>query len=493
MKNKWAISLMNYLNSSPEDGAVGRFKPINTICVWCYIALLTACETGPDYKLPSVDMPTHYKESNTDWKTAKPCDDINRGEWWKIFNDTRLDDFMQMLNASNQNIAVAEAQYRQAKALVDQARAGYSPQVGASASTVREKSMQTTSTPTNPITVNSASINASWEPDLWGSVRYSVEANKAGAESSAAQLALTRLSMQSSLAQYYFQIRTLDLLQKVLDNNVKSYKRLLEITQSRHDTGVASLLDIVTVQSQLQSSEVLAVDNGVLRAQYEHAIAVLVGKPAALFSVSSTHNALTVPKIPLTFPAELLERRPDIAQAERQMAVMNAQVGAAQAAFYPTFSFSASGGYASTLTKWLSAPAHVWSVGPQLAANLFDGGLLRAKEEAAKASYDQSVASYRQTILAAFQDVEDNLVSLRLLDWESKKQKEAVASAQLQLELVSDEYISGTAALSDVIVAQINAYTTQNTLNTIEGRTLVAAVGLVKALGGGWHKNHSEG
>ncbi|MES2252244.1 MAG: efflux transporter outer membrane subunit [Pseudomonadota bacterium] len=453
--------------------------------VFVYICLLTGCAVGPEYRLPTVDVPKDYKESNADWKIAAPQDDIDRGEWWKIFKDPQLDDFMQKLNVSNQNIAASDAQYRQAKALVEQASAGYAPQVTASAASMREKVGQTSSTSTKA----SATVNASWEPDLWGSISNSVDANEANAEASAAQLALTRLSMQSSLAQYYFQLCTLDLLQKVLDNNVKSYKRLLEITKTRQGSGVASMLDIVTIESQLHAAEVIAVDNGVARAQYEHAIAALTGQSASTFSVPTTHSILTVPKIPLELPAELLERRPDIAQAERQMAAANAEIGVAQAAFYPTFSFNASGGYSSTLAKWLSAPAQVWSLGPQLVANLFDGGLLRAKEEAAKASYDQSVAIYRQTILGAFQDVEDNLVSLRLLDWESKKQKEAVSSAELQLKLVSDEYVSGTAALSDVITAQINVYTTQNTLNSIEGRIMVASVGLVKALGGGWNRH----
>jgi NodT family efflux transporter outer membrane factor (OMF) lipoprotein len=461
----------------------------STRWVWLFIFVLAACEVGPEYVSPDVAIPNEYKETKEDWKKAEPQDDIDRGEWWKIFEDARLNDLMQKLNASNQNIAAAEAQYRQAKALVDQARAGYAPQITGSISNNRNKSLPSAAETTYPTTTYTTSATATWEPDLWGSVKHAVEASQAGAEATAAQLALTRLSMQASMAQYYFQLCTLDLLQKVLESNVDSYKKLLDITKNRHGMGVASLLNIVTVESQLQAAEVMAVDNGVARAQYEHAIAVLIGQPVSGFSLPAIQVSLNPPVIPPHLPAELLERRPDIAQAERQMAVANAQIGAAMAAFYPTFSFSASGGFSSnSFAKWLSAPAQVWSLGPQLAASLFDGGLLRAKEAAARASYDQSVALYRQTILSAFQDVEDNLVSLRLLEWEVGKQTEAVASAQLQLKLVTNEYVSGTAALADVVTAQINAYTTQNTLNTIIGRRMVASVGLVKALGGGWNK-----
>lgn len=456
--------------------------------------LLSGCAVGPEYKRPTVNVPiaykesSVYKESSSDWKIADPSDGSDRGCWWKVFRDDHLDELMDKLNQSNQNIAAADAQYRQAKVLIDQAQSSYSPRLDASVSSVREK---TISTQSKVATLNAASLTASWEPDLWGNVHYAVEAGEASAEASAAQLALTRLSMQASLAQYYFQLCTLDLLQKVLDNNVTSYKKLLEITKSRYETGVSSRLNIVTIESQLHVAEVVAVDNGVARAQYEHAIAVLIGQPVSGFSMSSKHAKLHVPKIPTELPAALLERRPDIAQAERKMAVANAEIGIAQAAFYPSFSFSASGGYTSnSFAKWLSAPMQIWSLGPQLAVNLFDGGLLRAKEEAAKAAYDQSVALYRQTVLVAFQDVEDNLVSLRLLEWESMKQKEAVASADLQLKLVTDEYVNGTTALSDVITAQINAYKTQNTLKTIEGRIMVASVGLIKALGGGWHQKN---
>jgi NodT family efflux transporter outer membrane factor (OMF) lipoprotein len=461
-----------------------------SILLFCLLTLLSGCNVGLDYNPPAVEIPKQFKEGNKDWQIATPQDDINRGDWWKVFEEDVLNTLMEKLNLANQSIAVSEAQYRQAKALVDQARSSYFPTIANTNSSTWQKVSQTTNSKKSPLTVDTTSLNASWEPDLWGGIRNAVTASEASAQASAAQLALTKLSMQASLAQYYFQLRTLDLLQKVLDENVKSYKKLLEITQSRFNDGVASMLDIVTVKSQLEASEVAAMDNGVLRGQYEHAIAMLIGKPASDFTLKPNNREMKLPTIPTQIPSTLLERRPDIAQAERQMAYNNAEVGQAKAAYFPSLTLGASVGYSSTAIGTLfTAPAQIWSLGPQIAATLFDGGLLAAKEDAAVASYDASVATYRQTILAAFQDVEDNLIAIRLLEWEAKKQKEAVANAKLQLKLVRDEYISGTAALSDVVTAQINAYSTQNTLNTIKGRQLVSSVALVKALGGGWKRD----
>ncbi len=458
------------------------------VLLWGF--LLSACNVGPDYIPPNVDMPANYKETSDQWKVANPCDEIDRGEWWKVFGDQRLNELMKKLNISNQDIAVAQAQYRQAYALIGQASSAYAPQLNGSVSVLKQKPTPSSSNPQNkPITGATASASASWEPNLWGNISHTVAANEAGAEASAAQLALVRLSMQTSMAQYYFQLCALDNLQKILDNNVQSYGKLLKITQDRFEVGVASVLNIVTVKSQLEAAEVLAIDNGVLRAQYEHAIAVLIGVPVCEFLISPQQIDLVPPSIPLHLPAELLERRPDIAQAERLMASANEQIGVVASAFFPTFSLGGSKGVAATsFGQMLAAPAYIWSLGPQLAANFFDGGLLRSKKEGAIASYDQSVATYRKTILAAFQNVEDNLVSVRLLEQEVKIQTEAVASAQLQLQLVMDEYISGAAALADVITAQINVYATQNTLNTIKGRRMIASVGLIQSLGGGWHR-----
>ncbi len=462
--------------------------PSNPIRVWLLGFLLSGCNVGPDYVPPKVNMPASYKEISDQWKIAEPCDEIDRGEWWKVFGDERLNSLMEKLNIFNQDIAVAKAQYRQAIALIGQASSAYAPQINGSVSLSKQSSVNTPSNQKSSAVTNAtASASVSWDPDLWGAVSHTVAANEANAEASCAQLALVKLSMQASMAQYYFQLCALDNLQKILDNNVESYGKLLKITEDRYNVGVSSVLNIVTVKSQLEAAEVIAIDNGVLRAQYEHAIAVLIGMPVCEFSITPQQVDLIPPSIPIYLPSDLLERRPDIAQAERQMAAENEQIGVVTAAFFPTFSLGASKGIAATsLGQLLSAPVYIWSLGPQLAANFFDGGLLRSEKEEAIAKYDQSVASYRKTTLVAFQDVEDNLVSLRLLDTEVKKQNEAVISAQTQLQLVKDEYISGTAALSDVITAQINAYATQNMLNAIEGRRMVASVGLIKALGGGW-------
>ena len=454
------------------------------------VLLLSSCSRGPDYVVPNITLPNNFKEMSDQWKLATPLDEIDRGEWWKIFGDEGLNDLIIKLNNANQDIAISYAQYKQALSLVDQSTAPFSPTLGASGYVLKQKPIpSSTNKNATPTVSSTASATVSWEPDLWGNISHTVSANEASAQASAAQLAATKLSMQTSLAQYYFQLCALDLQQKILDVNVEVIKKLLKITTDRFKEGVDSRLNIVTIKSQLDAAEVQAIDNGVLRSQYEHAIAVLVGEPACGFSISPKNVDLVPPSIPVLLPSQLLERRPDIAQAERAMAAANEEIGVAATAFFPTLTLSGSRGVEnSSFGKMLSAPYYIWSMGPQLAATIFDGGLLRAKENSAVANYDQAVANYRKVVLAAFQDTEDNLVSLRLLEKEVKTQKEAVGNAKLQLELVTAEYISGIAALSDVITAQINLHTTRINLNTILQRRMVSSVALVKSLGGGWHK-----
>jgi NodT family efflux transporter outer membrane factor (OMF) lipoprotein len=452
------------------------------------VLFLTSCTTGPDYFKPSIHIPEKYKEADGEWKIAQPQDDKNHGSWWNIFNDPNLNKLVEQVDISNQNVAGAAAQYQQALALVSQARSAYFPTVGGSLATTREKtSLSSQQSSRTPFTLYNSSLNASWEPDIWGSISRSTEASEAGAEASASNLAAVQLSMQGSLVQTYFQLRALDAIQKTLDDAVDSYQKLLTYTLNRYAKGVASKLDVVQAESQLQTAQAQAADNRVNRATYEHAIAVLIGKSPSEFSILPAVLELTPPDTPFQVPSALLERRPDIAQAERLMAQTNAQIGVAISAYFPIFTLTAAGGYESySFAKWFSSPPLFWSLGPQLAATFFDGGLRSAKVDAARAAYDQSVATYRQTVLTAFQDVEDNLATLRILRKEKDYQRAAVESAQKALTITKNQYKAGTATIADILNAMITLYTTQKNAITIAGRQMVAAAGFVKALGGGW-------
>lgn len=461
-----------------------------------FTLLLSSCAVGPNYVRPFVNTPVKFKEADKNWKVAHPSDEEDRGDWWEVFHNPELDVLETKVNVSNQNIKVAVAQYQQAIALVREAQAAYFPVVAGSVSVTRQKqSTLVTSTSGGTSSVSTGrtvtdyllSLNASWVPDLWGGVRRQVESNKASAQASAAQLAGVRLSMQGTLAQDYFQLRALDADQKLLNNTVIAYQKALRLVKDQHAAGVASLADIAQAQAQLKTAQALAIDNGINRAQFEHAIAVLIGQPASTFSLAPKVITLNPPTIPVAVPSTLLERRPDIAQAERQMAAANALIGVAIAAYFPTLTLSGSYGYETfDFAHWISQPALFWSVGPQLAETIFDGGLRRAQVAAARASYRQMVATYRQTVLAAFQNVEDNLAALRLLRSEAAVQHQAVAATKFSLKLLLSQYQAGTVAYTNVIVAQNAAYSAQKTESDIAGRRMVAAVGLIMALGGGW-------
>lgn len=455
------------------------------------LALLGACTLGPDYERPSVAVPATYKEAAPGWKVAQPADREDRGDWWTLFDDATLSQLIEQANRSNQNVASYEAAYRQSLALVREARSSYFPTLTGGASVTRSGSGgsgSSTSSSTRGVSNSySTSLEASWEPDLWGSVRRSVESQRETAAASAANLANIRLSVQATLAQDYFQLRALDATQVLYDDTVKAYEQSLQMTQARYDAGVSGRADVIQAQTQLQSARATAIDNAISRAQYEHAIAVLVGEPASTFSIAAAPLDATPPEIPAQFPSSLLERRPDIAAAERSAAAANAQIGVTMAAFFPSLTLSASGGFSSTsFADWLTAPARVWSLGPQLAATLFDGGLRSAQVAAARAGYDQSVATYRQTVLSAFQDVEDNLTTLRVLADEIVVQQQAVASAQQALAIVENTYRAGTGIYLDVLTSQATLLTARRSLADIAARRMVAAVGLVKAMGGGW-------
>ncbi|WP_175999223.1 efflux transporter outer membrane subunit [Burkholderia stabilis] len=474
-------------------------RPLSAAVAVATAVLLAGCAVGPDYHRPDTSIPAAFKEAPAGWKVAQPADRTDRGAWWAVYNDPQLDALIGKLNASNQTIAQSAAAYRQARALVTEARAAYFPTVGLTASGSRARTPRTSlssgSSSSSFGSGSSGSINnsysigldASWEPDLWGKVSRTVSAQRAGEAAAAADLANARLSQQALLAQTYFQLRTSDALQKLLDDTVKSYEQSLKLTQNQYAQGVAARADVIQAQTQLQSAQATAIDNGVARAQYEHAIATLIGEPASTFSLPVNPLTAEPPITPVDVPSALLERRPDIAAAERRAAAANEQIGVAISAFFPTLTLSATGGVQSSVWSQLfTLPARFWTVGPQLAATLFDAGLRAAQTDAARATYDQDVAAYRLAVLTAFQDVEDNLASQRILAREIDVQRQAVDSAEHSLAIVTNQYKAGTVAYLNVLTAQTTAFTAQQKLATISGQRMTSSVGLVKALGGGW-------
>lgn len=490
-------------------------------CLPLVILFLSACAVGPDYKRPPVNVPVKFKEAKgksiiapkeKSWKKAQPQDLCQRGDWWSIFHDPKLNQLETQLNLSNQTILNAYYNYKQARALVDQARAGFFPVLGGTLSLTKQKSgggsaaFVTTSangaatmgtataggvTSAARSVINSSHawiFNASWEPDIWGLVRRTVESNAAGAQASAALYSATRLSSQAALAQYYFELRGLDNIQTILNQTVAEYKRALQFTQNQYRSGIVARANVVQAQSVLQAAQAQAVNNGILRAQYEHAIAVLIGLPPAEFALKPYAREVLPPAIPVSIPTAILERRPDIAQAERLMAQANADIGIAVAAYYPTLTLT---GSASTAAEGFghlfSVPALNWALGAQLAQTILDGGLRNAQVKVAEAAYCASVANYRQVVLTAFQDVEDNLVALRILNQQALIQKEAVESARTALNLVMNQYKAGIVPYSSVITAQTTLLTAQQSAASVGYLRMTSAVGLIAALGGGWH------
>ncbi len=466
------------------------------IIVAAVSALISACTVGPDYVKPTTPVPESYKE-NKEWKVAEPKDDRFRGQWWKIYNDPQLNTLEEQVSISNQNIAVAEAQFRQASALVQAASSSYFPSLTANPAATRSlKSSNVTqsTTPPGTNTIYSAPLNISpWELDVWGRIRRIVEAARASAQASAADLEGIRLSVQAALAQNYFLVRVLDRQKQLLDATVQAYKRSLELAVNQYKSGVVSRADVLQAETQFKTIQVQAIDVGVQRAQAEHAIALLIGRPASDFSVPLSPLDTVPPPIPVGVPSDLLERRPDIAGAERRVAAANAKIGAAKAAYFPTVTLTGSMGYQSTDTSnWFAWPSRFWSVGPAVAQTLFDGGLRGALNDQARADYDANVAFYRQTVLTGFQEVEDNLAALRILEQEALAQDEAVKAAQKSLEFSLNQYKQGTVSYLNVIIAQVAALNSERSAVTILGRRMTASVLLIKALGGGW-KDNSKG
>jgi NodT family efflux transporter outer membrane factor (OMF) lipoprotein len=438
-------------------------------------------------------VPESYKE-NKEWKVAEPRDDMFHGSWWEIFNDPELNSLEEQVNISNQNIAMAEAQFRQATALVRTATSSFFPVITANPAATRSlKSSNIGQGTSGTNTVYTAApLNiSSWELDVWGRIRRNVEAAQASAQASAADLEGVRLSVHAALAQNYFFVRALDRQKQILDATVQAYRRSLELTTNQYKSGVVSRADLLQADTQLKTIQAQAIDVGVQRAQTEHAIALLVGKPASGFSIHFSPLDATPPSMPVGVPSELLERRPDIAGAERRAAAANAQIGAAKAAYFPTVTLTGSMGYQSTDTfSWFAWPSRFWSVGPAIAEALFDGGLRGALNDQARAVYDANVASYRQTVLTGFQEVEDNLAALRVLEQEALAQDEAVKAARKSLEFSFNQYKQGTVSYLNVIVAQVAALNSERTAVSILGRRMTASVLLIKALGGGWERKN---
>jgi NodT family efflux transporter outer membrane factor (OMF) lipoprotein len=462
--------------------------PRPTAAVLLASALLAACAAGPDYVRPVLDLPASYKESREagDWKSAAPQPADSRQPWWEAYGDATLNGLMADAARANQDLRVAEAQYRQAQALAQQARAGLYPTVGVNAGVARARS--NSSGQPRTASTDSLGLSASWAPDLWGGVRRSIEAGDADVQASADDLAGAQLSIQAAVAQDYLQLRSTDQLRDLYAATTAAYARALQLTRSQRAAGVALGSDVALAESQLASAQAAAVDLDATRALLEHAIAVLTGRAPAQFSLPPTPNAQAMlPAVPVGLPSELLERRPDIAAAERRVAAANAGIGVARAAHYPNLVLSAGGGFsAAGLAGLFSTPSRVWSLGAALAQTLFDGGLRDARDAQALAVFDAAAASYKQTVLAGFQQVEDQLAALHVLDREAGYQDQAVRAGQVAERLALAQYCGGTASYLTVVTAQAQSLANQRAAVQLRGRQLAASVALVAATGGGW-------
>jgi NodT family efflux transporter outer membrane factor (OMF) lipoprotein len=449
--------------------------------------LACACAVGPNYRRPDADVPVAFKEAAPEgWKLGQPQDLGNRGAWWSVFDDPMLDGLERQIDVSNQTLKASEAAYLQSVAVLKAARAAFLPEVTVGAAATRVSTMTGAS---GRVAQNNFSIgpSASWEPDLWGRIRRTVESNRAHAQASAADLASARLSAQSQLAQDYFELRIADELKRLLEATMAAYQRTLDITRNRYAVGVAAKSDVVTAETLLENTHAAAVSVEAQRDPLEHAIAVLIGKTPAEFSIEPAPLSANVPAIPYGVPSTLLERRPDIAAAERQVAEANAQIGVAISAYFPTLTLSASIGYdSSSFGKLLEASNRVWSVGPQLAETLFDAGAHRAQVAGARATYDETVANYRQSVLVGIQQVEDDLATLRVLAHQAEVQSRAVELARQAEQLTLNSYKAGVVDYTSVVQAQATALSSEQSALTIRQSRLIASVSLIAALGGGW-------
>ncbi len=460
-------------------------------------ALLGSCSVGPNYHRPSAPVPQRFKEAEG-WKPAEPREAGSGADWWSVYEDPTLNDLEQQIDISNQTLKASEAAWREAVALITEARAGFFPVIGVAATGTRSggpgagaanvgagAAAAPQSMPKNQFELAGT---GSWDIDIWGKIRRTLEANVASARASEADLAAARLSAQATLASDYIELRVTEEQQQLLDETVDAYKRSLQITANQYKVGVAAKTDVITAETQLEGAESQQIAVGVNRAILEHAVAVLIGKPPGDFTLAPAKLGTLVPVVPLGVPSALLERRPDIAGAERRMAAANAQVGVAIAAYFPDLTLSGSFGYASSVTSHLvKAPNNLWSFGGSATDTLLDFGARPAQVRQARAAYDATVATYRQTVLTAFEQVEDELATLRILEQQVKVQEQTVKDANLAVQLTLNQYKAGTVAYTSVITAQTTALSDAQTLLTIRQNRLVASVNLIEALGGGWN------
>jgi NodT family efflux transporter outer membrane factor (OMF) lipoprotein len=457
--------------------------PLRSACAGVMLGLTAGCAVGPDYHRPAAAVPAAYREA-AGWKRAEPADGTPRGPWWESLQDPDLNQLEAQVAEANQSLQQSAANYEAARQVARAEQATFWPTLSAAGSANRSKSPGFSAGPTGL----STALQAAWEPDFWGSVRRQTESDVTAAQASAAAVANARLSTQSSVAQDYIALRILDDKVRLLQNSIDAYHRSLGITQNKYQVGVAARSDVILAQTQLDSTRAQLIDVGVQRAQLEHAIAVLIGRAPGDFSVPPRSTlGLSLVQVPPQLPSELLERRPDIALAERQVASANARIGVQTAAYFPTVSLSAAGGYqGSPLSRLFSAPNQFWSLGAQLAESLFDAGQRRDLVREARANYDASVANYRQTVLSAFQQVEDGLAGLRILAQESDVEDAAVAEAAQAAQIVLNEYNAGTVDYTTVVTAQVTELNNREAaLGILQGR-LTTAVTLMTALGGGW-------
>ena len=456
------------------------------------VAMLSACAVGPDYHRPQTAQIAQYKEAEG-WSQANPSDALARGAWWELYGDRQLNELIEKLNSSNQSVAQSEAQFRQAQALVRSARGAFYPSVDLS--TGKTRSSQGTGSSSSSLSSASsgirdtynAQLGVSWEADVWGKLRRGLEANEASAQASFADLAAMRLSQQSELVKNYLQLRVIDQQKRLLESTVAAYERSLKMTQNQYKAGVSGRDAVAQAQTQLKSTQGDLVDLIWQRAQFENAIAVLIGQPPAEFKLAETQDIPKLPQIPLSLPSQLLERRPDIASAERSVIAANANIGVAKAAYYPDLSLSMSGGYSSSTSQNLiSLPNRFWSVGPKVTLPLFDGGRRSAEVDRTEAIYDQTVAKYRQTVLDGFREVENYLVQLKVYEDEAAVRQEALDAARDSVRLTENQYKAGLIAYLDVVTVQATALSNERSvLNVLQSR-LIASVQLIAALGGGW-------
>jgi len=458
-------------------------------------AFCAGCTVGPKYvaPVPTPPIPAEYKE-NQNWKPAGPSDQMPKGNWWEVFRDPQLNSLEERIQVSNQTLKAAQDRFIQARALVRIERSQLFPTVtgGMGISQNHISPNQPLHTPTTQTNYSDflTSVDASYEADVWGRVRNSVTARRAEAQANAADLEVVSLGLHAELAMDYFQLRGLDTQKQLLDSTVAAYEEALKLTDNRFHGGLSSALDVAQAQTQLETTRAQATDVGVQRAVLEHAIAVLSGQQASNFSLPSTPLVAPPPAIPAGLPSELLERRPDVAGAERLVAAANAQIGVARAAYFPMLNLTGAGGFESTaITTWISGPSGILAAGTSALVTAFDGGRRRAVSDQARAAYDESLATYQQTVLTAFQEVEDNLSTLRILEGEAKTEDVAVQAAQHSLELSENRYKGGVDSYLAVITAQSVTLADKRTAVDILARRMTASVLLIKVLGGGWNKS----